>query len=176
MLAWACWLEGLVLVPLPTEWPTTILQDVVNTVAPQFVLTTVGAFPQLNDAGNPVVLIDPGTGGAAFGATVGAYGAGSSFAASGSANPPAWYTQSALVRRSKRLRPSMCVSSTRLYVQNGGPDSPTNAVLHEIVKSWKKVGLPLTDSPAKLVNVRPSTVTDAGHGTFAVGVVMSRVR
>ena len=49
-------------------------------------------------------------------------------------------------------------------------------MLHEMVKSWKKVGLPLTDSPAKLVNSRPSTVTDAGHGTFDAGVVMPRVR
>ena len=28
------------------------------------------------------------------------------------------------------------------------PESPTKAVLHETVKSWKKVGLPLIDSPA----------------------------
>ena len=47
--------------------------------------------------------------------------------------------------------------------------SPTNAVLHDTVKSWKNVGEPLIDSPAKLVKTRPSTVTDAGHGTFAAG-------
>ena len=54
--------------------------------------------------------------------------------------------------------------------------SPTNAVLHETVKSWKKVGVPLVDSPAKLRNSRPSTTAVAGQATFAVGVVMPRVR
>ena len=32
-------------------------------------------------------------------------------------------------------------------------DSPTNAVLHETVKSWKKVGVPLIDS--RRTSVRP---------------------
>ena len=44
-----------------------------------------------------------------------------------------------------------------------------NAVLHECAKSSANVGDPL-DSPSKLVNTLPSTVTFAGQGIRCAGV------
>src|SRR3954451_21307951 len=48
-------------------------------------------------------------------------------------------------------------------------DAPMNAVLHECAKSSAKLGDPF-DSPSKLANTLPSTVTLAGQGTICAGV------
>lgn len=58
LLAWACWREGLVLVPLSTEWPDATLHGAVQTVAPKLILSYFDGVPKLNPSNIPVVLID----------------------------------------------------------------------------------------------------------------------
>lgn len=61
LLAWACWREGLVLVPVSAEWPAATLRSVLDTVAPRLLLTTAGAFADLRRADTPTVLVDEET-------------------------------------------------------------------------------------------------------------------
>lgn len=58
LLMWACWLEGLVVVPISTAMPNTMVREILLSVAPQLILTTAERAPLLATTAASVLLLD----------------------------------------------------------------------------------------------------------------------
>jgi acyl-coenzyme A synthetase/AMP-(fatty) acid ligase/SAM-dependent methyltransferase len=57
LLIWACWLEGLVVVPVSTALPGATVREMLESVAPRLVLSTAALAPQLGTTAQ-VLLLD----------------------------------------------------------------------------------------------------------------------